>query len=124
MPKLLIVEDNAAGRESLVAVLQAMGFETVLAADCIAGLAAARTECPDLILLDLGLPGMDGWETVRRLRADPTTAHLPVLAMTAHVTPGDRERALAAGCDDHHPKPALFPDLFVQIDHLLAVGHC
>jgi CheY-like chemotaxis protein len=123
VPKLLIVDDNAAAAESLAMVLGAMGFETALEADGLAGLAAARSGLPDLILLDLGLPGIDGWETARRLRADPATAHIPLLAMTAHVSPGDRERALAAGCDDHHPKPALFPELAAQIDHLLALQH-
>lgn len=123
MPKLLIVDDNAAGRESLAEVFRAMGYEAEVAADGPAGLEAARVEKPDLILMDLSLPGLDGWECTRRLRADPATAHIPVVAMTAHVTPGDRERALAAGCDDHHPKPADFPQLIAQIERLLAGPH-
>jgi CheY-like chemotaxis protein len=119
VPKLLIVDDNAAGRETLAEVFRALGYEAAVAADGPAGLAAARSEKPDLILMDLSLPGLDGWEATRRLRADPATAHIPVVAMTAHVTPGDRERALAAGCDDHHPKPADFPRLLAQIERLL-----
>lgn len=119
MPKILIVEDNEDNRDSLSRRLQRRGFEVVIAADGKAGLVTAQSEKPDLILMDMNMPEVDGWEATRQLKAGAETQHLPVIALTAHAMSGDRERALSVGCADYHTKPVDFPQLLAQIEALL-----
>ncbi len=107
MPKkILIVEDDTDNRRIVVKVLSVEGYDIVEATDGVQALARARSEQPDLILMDLALPNMDGWEATRRLKADPETRAIPVVALTAFAMRGDEEQARAAGCDDYIPKPA------------------
>jgi two-component system cell cycle response regulator DivK len=120
MAKILLVEDNELNRDMLSRRLQRRGHEVLLAADGMQALLMAESETPDLVLLDMSLPVIDGWETARRLRESPTTARVPLIALTAHAMAGDRERALAAGCDDYDTKPIDFPQLLAKIDALLA----
>jgi len=119
MAKILIVEDVEDNSDVLSRRLQRRGFEVVLAADGEQGVALAASESPDLILMDMNMPGLDGWGATRRLKADPATRSIPVIALTAHDLSGDREKTLEAGCDDHHPKPFDLPKLLSQIDALL-----
>jgi CheY-like chemotaxis protein len=119
MPKILIVEDNEDNRDSLTRRLQRRGFEIVTASDGKAGLAMAQSEKPDLVLMDMNMPELDGWEATRQLKAAPATRNLPVVALTAHAMSGDRARALEAGCADYHTKPVEFPKLLAQIEALL-----
>jgi len=119
MPKILIVEDNEENWDMLSRRLQRRGFEVAIAIDGLKALEMVRAAAPDLILMDMNLPVLDGWEATRRLRTDPATAKLPIIALTAHGMAGDREKSLAAGCDDHHTKPVEFPRLLDQIDGLL-----
>ncbi len=100
--------------------LPRLGFEVVVAADGEQGVAMAETEAPDLILMDLRLPGIDGWEATRRIKAAPATKAIPVIALSAHAMAGDREKALAAGCDDYDTKPIDFPKLVERIQTILA----
>jgi two-component system cell cycle response regulator DivK len=120
-PRVLVVDDAAYNREVLVQNLEDE-YETLEAADGATALTVARAEQPDVILLDLSLPVMDGWETVRRLRQDPVTAWIPVLAVTAHAMAGDQVRALASGCDDYLPKPVDERLLLVKVHEWLARG--
>jgi two-component system, cell cycle response regulator DivK len=107
MPKkVLVVEDDADNRRIISTVLSVEGYEVVEATDGVEALAQARAERPDLILMDLALPNMDGWEATRRLKGDPKTRSIPVVALTAVAMRGDEENARAAGCDDYVPKPA------------------
>ena len=122
MPKILIVEDNEENRDSLSRRLQRRGFEVCLAPDGKAGVAAALAEKPDLILMDMNMPELDGWEATRQVKAQEGTEDTPVIALTAHALSGDRERALAAGCADYHTKPVEFPKLLAQIEALLMAG--
>jgi CheY-like chemotaxis protein len=122
MAKILIVEDNAENWDVLSRRLRRRGFDVVLAEDGEQGVAAALSEEPDLILMDLNMPRLDGWEATRRIKATPKTSAIPVIALTAHGMEGDREKALEAGCDDHHPKPLDLPLLLSQIDALLSRG--
>lgn len=103
--KILLVEENELNREVLSRRLVRRGFEMVYASDGIAAIEMARTDPPDLILMDLSMPVMDGWEATRRLKADPRTRSIPVIALTAHAMEGDRKSALEAGCDDFDTKP-------------------
>jgi len=119
MPKLLLVEDNEESRDGLSRHLRRKGFEVLVAADGRQGLEAARTEAPDLVLMDMSLPVLDGWEATRQLKADPRTRHIPVIALTAHAMAGDREKALAAGCDDYDTKPVEISRLYGKINTLL-----
>lgn len=119
MPKILIVEDNEENRDSLSRRLQRRGFTVVTAADGRAGLDAAHSEKPDLILMDMNMPELDGWEATRQLKASADTGALPVIALTAHAMSGDRERALQNGCADYHTKPVEFSKLLAQIETLL-----
>ena len=114
MPKILIVEDNEMNRDMLSRRLERRGFEVVIAVDGGEGVAMARSELPDLVLMDMSLPVMNGWEATRAIRAEPSTAHLPVIALTAHSMPGDREKAMEAGCDDYDTKPVDLPRLLVE----------
>lgn len=120
--KILLVEDNEANRDMLSRRLIRRGYAVVCAVDGEQGVTLARSETPDLILLDMSLPGLDGWAAVRRVKADPATAHIPVIALTAHAMAGDRERALAAGCDDYDTKPVEFDRLLAKIEALRPPG--
>jgi len=120
MPKVLYVEDNDDNVYMLKMRLELEeGFEVLVAGDGAAGLAVAGAERPDLILMDLDLPVIDGWEATRRLRADPETRAIPIIALTAHAMSGDRERALAAGCDDFDIKPIDLERLLAKIRAVL-----
>jgi two-component system, cell cycle response regulator DivK len=120
MPKILLVEDNEISRDILVRRLRKNGYQILLASDGHQALTAAAQDHPDLILMDMSLPGLDGWETTAELRRRPEIAAIPVIALTAHTLPGDRQRALAAGCDDYEPKPVELPELLEKIETLLA----
>lgn len=120
MTKILLVEDNELNRDMLSRRLARRGFEVVLAGDGAEGLDTARSERPDLVVMDLSLPVLDGWEAIRQLRADPAISAIPVLALTAHAMAGDRGQALAAGADDYDTKPVDFTRLMGKIDALLA----
>ena len=119
MHKILLVEDNEMNRDMLSRRLERKGYQVVLAVDGQSGVELAGTEAPDLVLMDMSLPVLDGWEATRRLKADPATAHLPVIALTAHAMSGDRERAIAAGCDDYDTKPIELARLLGKIEALL-----
>jgi two-component system cell cycle response regulator DivK len=115
MPKILLVEDNEMNRDILSRRLIRRGYEVVIATDGQEGLDLAGSCSPDLILMDMSLPIMDGWETTRRIRAQASTAAIPVIALTAHAMSGDREEALKAGCDDYDTKPIEFDRLLEKI---------
>ena len=115
MTKVLLVEDHEEIWDFLSRRLQRRGHEVILAHDGEAGVDKARTSRPDIILLDMNLPVMDGWTAARALKGNPGTAAIPVIALTAHAMSGDREKAMQAGCDDYHPKPVDFPRLLAQI---------
>jgi CheY-like chemotaxis protein len=119
MPKLLLVEDNEESRDGLSRHLKRKGFEVLVAVDGQQGVAAARAGAPDLVLMDMSLPVLDGWEATRQLKADPTTRHIPVIALTAHAMAGDRDKALQAGCDEYDTKPVEFARLLGKIQALL-----
>jgi two-component system, cell cycle response regulator DivK len=119
MPKILLVEDNEMNRDMLSRRLQRRGYEVVMAVDGQEGVALAQTEAPDLILMDMSLPVMDGWEATRQLKAASETTSIPVLALTAHAMSGDREKAIEAGCDDYDAKPIDLPRLLAKIEVLL-----
>jgi CheY-like chemotaxis protein len=119
MTKVLLIEDHEELWDFLSRRLKRRGFDVVLAHDGQAGVDTARAERPDVILLDMNLPVMDGWTVARTLRADPTMARTPIIALTAHAMTGDKDRMLEAGCNDYHPKPVDFPALLTQIDEAL-----
>jgi two-component system cell cycle response regulator DivK len=119
MAKILLVEDNEMNRDMLSRRLQRRGHEVVCAVDGAEGVEMARNETPGLILMDMSLPGIDGWEASRQLKADPLTSTIPIIALTAHAMSNDRERALEAGCDDYDTKPVELPRLLGKIDALL-----
>jgi two-component system cell cycle response regulator DivK len=118
--KILLVEDNEMNRDMLSRRLLKKGFELVMAEDGEQALEVARSEIPDLILMDISLPGLDGWEATRRLKAMSETQAIPIIALTAHAMAGDREKCLEAGCDDYDTKPVEFPRLLAKIQQLLA----
>ena len=120
--KILYVEDNDDNVYMLKNRLTRAGFGVVIATDGTQGVAMATSEQPDLILMDLTLPDIDGWEATRRLKADPATKHIPVVALTANAMEGDREKALAAGCDDFDTKPVELPRLLGKIRALAPAG--
>ncbi|MEM8557268.1 MAG: response regulator [Bacteroidota bacterium] len=115
MPTILLVEDNEMNRDMLSRRLARKGFAVTIAVDGGEGLDHARAERPDLILMDMSLPVVDGWEATRRLKADPVTAPIPVIALTAHAMSGDEARCRAAGCDDFDTKPVDFKRLLGKI---------
>ena len=117
--KILLVEDNEMNRDMLSRRLLRKGFEVVMAVDGGQAVSMAESEHPDLILMDMSLPVIDGWEATRRVKAAAATAHIPVIALTAHAMSGDREKALDAGCDDYDTKPIEMPRLLEKIDALL-----
>ena len=119
MTKILLVEDNEMNRDMLSRRLQKQGYEVVLAVDGDEGLAKAQSENPALILMDMSLPGLDGWEATRRLKAAPDTRKIPIIALTAHAMTDDRDKALAAGCDDFDTKPVELPRLLSKMQALL-----
>jgi two-component system cell cycle response regulator DivK len=116
MVKILLVEDNEMNRDMLSRRLQRRGYEVSGAGDGLEGINKARSTPFDLILMDLSLPVLDGWQATRALKADPNTRTIPVIALTAHAMPGDRDRALAAGCDDYDTKPVDFTRLVDKIE--------
>ena len=122
MTKILYVEDNEDNVYMLKRRLERAGFEVIVAADGEQGLAVARDQRPDLILMDLSLPVLDGWQATRRLKGAEETRTIPVIALSAHAMPGDREEALEAGCDDYDAKPVKLPSLLAKIRALLPEG--
>ena len=119
MPKILLVEDNEMNRDMLSRRLQRIGYEVLIAVDGDAGVKMAASERPDLILMDMSLPTVDGWEATRRIKEQPETASIPVIALTAHAMAGDREKAIEAGCNDYDSKPIDFERLQGKIQALL-----
>ena len=119
MPKILLVEDNEMNRDMLSRRLERRGYEVVMALDGAEGVAMAKSELPDIVLMDMSLPVIDGWEATRQIRLDPDTAFVPVIALTAHAMDGDRERAMEAGCNDYDVKPIELPRLLEKIAALL-----
>ena len=119
MATILLVEDNELNRDMLSRRLIRRGYEVVLAVDGEEALTSAAREQPDLILMDMSLPKVDGWEATRRLKADPSLGAIPVIALTAHAMAGDRERALEAGCDEFDTKPIEFERLLAKMERLL-----
>ena len=119
MHKVLLVEDNEENRDALSRRLQRRGYDVIIATDGKQGVAMAQAEAPDVILLDISLPEMDGWEVARTLEASEATRGIPVIALTAHAMAGDRAKALEAGCDDYDTKPVEFPRLLAKIQALL-----
>ena len=115
MPKILLVEDNEMNRDMLSRRLMRRGFVVVLAIDGAEAVTQARSEKPDIILMDLGLPVMNGWESTRIIRADAATEAIPVIALTAHSMPGEREKAMEAGCNDYDTKPIDLPRLLSKM---------
>jgi CheY-like chemotaxis protein len=118
-PKILLVEDNEMNRDMLSRRLLKAGFEMVIAVDGEQAVDLARSEAPDLILMDISLPGLDGWEATRLLKARPETRSIPIIALTAHAMAGDREKSLAAGCNDYDTKPIDFRRLMEKIQGFL-----
>ncbi|HXW05372.1 MAG TPA: response regulator [Vicinamibacterales bacterium] len=119
MPTILVVEDNEMNRDMLIRRLQRRGYAVITAYDGSEGISVARTESPDLILMDMSLPEIDGWEAARQLKADRTTRHIPVIALTAHAMSSDRQKALEAGCDEYETKPVEFLRLLGKIRAIL-----
>ena len=119
MPKILLVEDHEMNRKMLSRRLVSRGYEVIFAVDGLEGVAVARTEQPHLILMDMNLPEIDGWEATRILKADDVTRSIPVIALTAHAMVSDRQKALAAGCDDYESKPIEFERLIAKIETML-----
>ena len=120
MAKILLVEDNEMNRDMLSRRLERKGFQVVMAVDGRQGVDLAMSEGPDLILMDMDLPIIDGWEATRRVKADESTRGIPVIALTAHAMVGDRDKAMAAGCDDYDTKPIELPRLLEKIQTQLA----
>ena len=120
MTTILIVEDNEMNRDMLSRRLERKGYAVLIAVDGESGLEVARANMPDLILMDMSLPVVDGWEATRRLKADDRLKHIPVIALTAHAMANDRDKALEAGCNDYDTKPIELPRLLAKMDALLA----
>ncbi len=123
MARILLVEDNEMNRDMLSRRLARRGFEVLIAENGLAGVDLTVSERPDLVLMDMSLPVMDGWEATRRLKADPNTSAIPIIALTAHAMASDREMALEAGCDDYDSKPVDLSRLVRKIEQLLAATH-
>jgi CheY-like chemotaxis protein len=119
MPKILLVEDNEMNRDMLSRRLEKRGYTLTMAVDGGAGVAMAKSEMPDLILMDMSLPVLDGWDATRQVKADAATTHIPIIALTAHAMESDRQKALAAGCDDFDTKPVELNRLLLKIEELL-----
>jgi two-component system cell cycle response regulator DivK len=123
MTRILLVEDNEMNRDMLFRRLSRRGFDVLIAENGKAGVELAASEMPDLILMDMSLPVMDGWEATRRIKADPATSRIPVIALTAHAMASDRDMALEAGCDDYDSKPVDLSQLVRKIEQLLTISH-
>lgn len=121
MSKILIVEDNEMNLDMLSRRLSRRGFEIVIATDGAAGVDLAKKEHPDLILMDMSLPVMDGWQATRLIKSDDSLKHIPIIALTAHAIAGDREKCLAAGCDEYESKPIKLPNLLEKIGMFIEV---
>ncbi len=121
MTTILVVEDNEMNREMLTRRLERKGYAVLIAIDGETSIAVARANAPDLILMDMSLPVVDGWEATRRMKADHALKHIPVIALTAHAMANDRDKALEAGCDDYDTKPIELPRLLGKIENLLHV---
>jgi len=117
--KILLVEDNEMNRDMLSRRLERRGYQVVIAVDGAEGVRMAEAEAPALILMDMSLPVLDGWEATRQIKAAPATGGIPIIALTAHAMSGDREKAIEAGCDDFDTKPVDLPRLLAKIDALL-----
>jgi CheY-like chemotaxis protein len=117
--KVLIVEDNEMNRDMLSRRLERKGFEVEIATDGQVGMEMTASHTPDVVLMDMNLPVIDGWEVTRRLKADPATRDIPVIALTAHAMAGDEQKALEAGCDDYDTKPVNFNRLLEKISALI-----
>jgi two-component system, cell cycle response regulator DivK len=122
MARILLVEDNEMNRDMLSRRLERRGYEVIVAVDGEEGVARAKADVPDVVLMDLSLPGIDGWEATRQLKAAQETRSIPVLALTAHAMAGDREKALEVGCDEFDTKPVDLPRLLAKIEGLLGDG--
>ena len=122
MPKILLVEDNEINRDMLSRRLERRGYQVAIALDGEQGMSMAGLEAPDLILMDMSLPVLDGWEAARRLKTAPETRSIPIIALTAHAMVGDREKAIESGCDDYDTKPVEFQRLLEKIETILAKG--
>ena len=120
MPKILVVEDNEMNRDMLTRRLERRGYDVIVSADGEEGISKVRSDRPDLVLMDMDLPILDGWEATRRLKAAVETQAIPIIALTAHAMAGDREKALEAGCDDYDTKPVEFSRLIIKIEAQLA----
>lgn len=119
MPRLLVIEDNEWSRDMLARRLSRRGYQVISAADGRRGIAMAKEQSPDLIVMDMSLPEIDGWEATRRLKADPATRAIPIVALTAHAMASDRKKAMDAGCDDYHTKPVDFESLVRSVEAFL-----
>ncbi len=122
MPKVLVVEDNEMNRDMLSRRLERRGYEVITAVDGEDGVNKAQSESPDMILMDMDLPVLDGWAATRQLKDSPDTQAIPVIALTAHAMAGDREKAMDAGCDDYDTKPVEFSRLLEKMEKLLGKG--
>jgi CheY-like chemotaxis protein len=122
MTKVLVVEDNEMNRDMLSRRLMRRGFQVIFAVDGQQGVDLARSERPDIILMDMSLPVVDGWEATRRVKSDDATRSVPVIGLTAHAMAGDREKAIEAGCDDYDTKPVEFERLIGKMKRLLGAG--
>ena len=118
MRKILLVEDNEMNRDMLSRRLERRGYQVLIAVDGEQGVAMAQSEAPDLILMDMSLPVLDGWEATRTIKAAPETRNIPIIALTAHAMVGDRDKVIEAGCDDYDTKPIELPRLLEKIDKL------
>lgn len=122
MAKILLVEDNEMNRDMLSRRLVRRGYDVLIAVDGENGLEVARANVPDLVLMDMSLPVVDGWEATRRLKSDERLKHVPVIALTAHAMANDRDKALDAGCDDYDTKPIELPRLLAKMEKLLSAS--
>ena len=119
MPKILLVEDNEMNRDMLSRRLEKRGYTVILAVDGGEGVAKAKTELPDLILMDMSLPVVDGWDATKQIKAEAALVNIPIIALTAHAMESDRQKALAAGCDDFYTTPVELPSLLLKVEELL-----
>ena len=120
MPRILLVEDNELNRDMLLRRLERRGFEVIVATDGQMGVSLAQSNQPDLILMDMSLPVMDGWQATREIKAESNTKHIPVIGLSAHAMQSDREKGLQAGCDDYDTKPVEFERLLGKMSALLS----
>lgn len=122
MPRILLVEDNEMNRDMLSRRLERKGYETIIAVDGQEGVEKTESQKPDLVLMDMSLPVLDGWEATRKLKSNSVTQSIPIIGLSAHAMSGDREKAIEAGCDDYDTKPVELPRLLEKIESLLNSG--